>query len=126
MGTFNLNGKYRHHIIRPTLDTFQNKISFYMIRMTESAGTVEYTNCISSDGYDSPNECPEYHTKQSNGEAWINLELWGMKSTPSLPSLPGLLWIGEVAPDRVLAMGLMELNCNYAKLNWLKLTVFSI
>ena len=27
------------------------------------------------------------------------LELWGMRSTPSLPSLPGPLWPGVVAPD---------------------------
>ena len=38
------------------------------------------------------------------------LELWGMQSTPSLPSLPGLLWPGEVAPDRILSIGQMELN----------------
>ena len=29
------------------------------------------------------------------------LELWGMWSTTSLPSLPGPLWPGEVASDRV-------------------------
>ena len=39
------------------------------------------------------------------------LELWGMRSTPSLPSLPGPLWLGVVAPDRVLSMGQIELNC---------------
>ena len=38
-------------------------------------------------------------------------EIWGMRSTPSLPSLPGPLWPGVVAPDRVLAMGKIELNC---------------
>ena len=38
------------------------------------------------------------------------LELWGMQSTPSLPSLPGLLWPGVVAPDRVLSMCQIELN----------------
>ena len=39
------------------------------------------------------------------------LELWGMQSTPSLPSLPGLLRSGVVAPDRILSMGQIELNC---------------
>ena len=34
------------------------------------------------------------------------LELWGMWSTPSLLSLPGLLWPGVVAPNRVLSMGI--------------------
>ena len=38
-------------------------------------------------------------------------ELWGMWSTPSLPSLPGPLWPGVVAPDRVLSMGHIELKC---------------
>ena len=33
------------------------------------------------------------------------LELWGMQSTPLLPSLPGSLWPKVVAPDRVLSMG---------------------
>ena len=40
------------------------------------------------------------------------LELWRMWSTPSLPSLPGPLWSQEVAPDRVLSMGQIELNCH--------------
>ena len=39
------------------------------------------------------------------------LEIRGMRSTPSLPLLPGPLWPRVVAPDRVLSMGQMELNC---------------
>ena len=38
------------------------------------------------------------------------MELWGLMSTPSLPSLQGLLWPGLVAPDRVLSMGCIEQN----------------
>ena len=38
------------------------------------------------------------------------LELCGMQSTPSLPSLPGLLKPGMVATDRVLSMGQIELD----------------
>ena len=38
----------------------------------------------------SPNECPDYDTK-FDGEVPVMLELWGMQSTPSLPSLPGPL-----------------------------------
>ena len=53
------------------------------------------------------------------------LQLWGMQSIPSLPSLPGSLLPGVVAPDRVLSMGQIELNCNYTKLNCLKLTCFT-
>ena len=39
------------------------------------------------------------------------LELWGMRGTPSLQSLPGPLWPRGVVPDRVLFMGQIELNC---------------
>ena len=38
-------------------------------------------------------------------------ELWGMRSTPSLLSLPGLLWSGVVASDRILSMGHLVPNC---------------
>ena len=37
------------------------------------------------------NECPVYSTKQSDDEAPVMLERWGMPSIPSLPSLPGPL-----------------------------------
>ena len=69
--------------------------------MLKSAGVAEYTDCISTEGYDSPNECPGYDTKQSDGKALIMLEVWRMQSTPSVPSLPGPLLHGVVAPDRV-------------------------
>ena len=38
------------------------------------------------------------------------LELWGMRSTPSLPSLPGPLWPGVVTPDKGPTMGQIELT----------------
>ena len=37
------------------------------------------------------------------------LVLWGMWSTLSLTSVPGPLWPGVVAPERVLSMGQIEL-----------------
>ena len=55
------------------------------------------------------NECLGYDTKQYDGEAPVKLELWGMWSTPSLPSLSGPLWPGVVTPDRVLSMGQIKL-----------------
>ena len=39
------------------------------------------------------------------------LEFGGIWSTPSSPSLPSPLWPGEVAPDSVLSMVQIELNC---------------
>ena len=56
-----------------------------------------------------PNACLEYDTKQSDGEALVILELWGMRSTPSLPLLPGPLELGVVAPYKGLFIGQIEL-----------------
>ena len=64
------------------------------------------------------NKCPGYDTKQSNGDVPVMLELWGMRSISSLPSLPGPLQSGVVAPDKVLSMGQIELNC-VLMLNWI-------
>ena len=56
------------------------------------------------------------------------LELWGMQSIPSFPSLPGPLWPRVVAPDHAPSIGQIELfdiltECKQitsAKLNCLK------
>ena len=55
------------------------------------------------------NECPEY--KQSDGGVPVMLELRGMRSTSSLPSLSSSLWPGVVAHDRILSMGQIKQNC---------------
>ena len=73
--------------------------------MALSAGTVEYTDCMSAEGHDSP-ECPRYDIKQSDDGALVMMELWGMRSTPSQPSLACPLCPGVVA-----SMGQIELNC---------------
>ena len=68
-----------------------------------------------------PYECPGYDTKQSDGEAQVMLELRGMQSTPSLPSLPGPLWPEVVAPDKGPIYGSNRTEMRtYAKLNYLK------
>ena len=64
------------------------------------------------------NGYPRYDTKQSYGEVPSMLELWGTRSTPSLPSLPGQLWPRVVVPDGVLSMGQIELNC-VLMINWI-------
>ena len=49
------------------------------------------------------------------------LEVWGMQSILSLPSLPGPLWSGVVAPNKGPIYGLNRTNLRtYAKLNYLK------
>ena len=68
------------------------------------AGVVEYTDYIYAEGLEPPDKCPRYDTNQSDSEASLMLEIWGMHSTPSLLSLPDPLWPGEVAPDRVLSI----------------------
>ena len=62
--------------------------------VAQSAGTIEYTDCTSA-------ESTGYDTKQSDVEVPVMLELWGMRSTPSLQLLSGPLCPGMVAPDRV-------------------------
>ena len=89
---------------------------FYSI-IARSGGAVEYTASLQR-GKTLLNECPVYDTKQSDGEAPVMLELFGMRSTPSLPSLPGPLWPGVVAPNRVIYMGQIELT-RVLMLNWI-------
>ena len=70
---------------------------------------VEYTDCISAEGENTPNDCPGYNIKQSNSETPLMLTLSGMGSTHSLPSIPDQLWPGVVAPDWPQSMGQREL-----------------
>ena len=69
------------------------------------------------------NECPGFDTKQSDGEAPAMLELWGMRSTPSLQLLPGPLWPGVVAPDKDPIYGLNRINSilMLKRIVWVKL-----
>ena len=59
-----------------------------------------------------------YIYKQSDGEVPVMLELWGMRSALSLPSLQCLLTPGVVAHDRVRSKGQIELNCVHMQ-NWI-------
>ena len=68
----------------------------------------------------SPNESPDYNTKQSDSEILVMLELWGMQNSPLVPLLPGPLEPGVVTPDRVLSMGPIKLfNIHTVKTNYL-------
>ena len=73
---------------------------------------------------DPTNECPRYDTKQSDGEVPVMMEVWGMRNTHSLSSLPGPLLPRVVEPDRV-CMDQVEQR-SYAKLNCLKWNTFEI
>ena len=67
-----------------TVSHFLPLIYFPKKLIAQSAWAVEYTDCT-------PNECPGYDTKLSDGEVPVTLELWGTWSTRSLPLLPGSL-----------------------------------
>ena len=56
-------------------------------------------------------ECPENDIKQSDGVVTLMLELWDMRSTHSLPSVPGSFWPGVEVSDKILSMVEIELNC---------------
>ena len=68
--------------------------------------------------YTTRGEYPGYDTKQSDGEVPVMLELWGMRSAPLLPSLPGLLWPGVVVPDKGPIYELNKTN-SILMLNWI-------
>ena len=93
-------------------------VVIFWLNLAQSAGDVEYADCFSAEGSYPLNQCPGYDTKQSESEVPVILELWGMRSTPSLPSLPGPHCCGVVAPDRILSTGQTELNCEFM-LNWI-------
>ena len=88
----------------------------YLSFLAQSAGATEYTNCISADP--NLNECPGYNNKESDGEAPVMLEIRKMRSNSSLPLLPGRIWCGVVAADRVLSMAQLILNW-ILMLNWI-------
>ena len=56
--------------------------SLYLV---QSAGTAEYTDSISAEGKTA------LTSVQSDREARVMMELWGMRNTLSLPLLPGPL-----------------------------------
>ena len=45
-----------------------------------------------------------YDSKPSDGEFPVMLELWGMQSNPSLPSIPSPHWPGVITADRILSL----------------------
>ena len=57
------------------------------LNVAQSTGTAESTDCLTAEKKNSPNDCPEYDTKKSDGEALVMIELWGMLSASLLPSL---------------------------------------
>ena len=87
-----------------TLCTFQIT---RLISFAQLAGAVEYTDCTSAEGMrPHPQRVSCYDTKQSDQKVPVMLELWGMRSTSLLPSLPSPLLPGVVAADKGPIYGL--------------------
>ena len=53
--------------------------------MAQLAGAVEYSYYFSEEGYDFPNECPVYDTKQSNSDVPSNAGALGNTEYPFVP-----------------------------------------
>ena len=91
------------------------KMFMYMwklnICIAHSAGAVEYTNCISAESKTLSATSVLDMTLNNLMVRFLWCWIFG-------ESLPGLLWPGVVAPDRVLSMGQIELNC-VLRLNWI-------
>ena len=81
---------------------------YIYIYIPQSYAAVEYTDCISTETWDNPKECPGNDTKQSDREA-PDQELWGIRSTYLLPMLRGPLWLELVVPDRILSIDQIQL-----------------
>ena len=56
--------------------------------MVLSDGAVQYADCISAEGWDYPDKCPWYDSKQSDGEASVMQEFGGMWSSPFIYIAP--------------------------------------
>ena len=100
-------------------------IRWLIYSFAQSAMVVEYTDCTTAEGLDPMNKFPWYNSKQSDGEARVMLEHWGIRRTHLLPSLLGLLMPGVVVTDRVQTIGQIELNC-VIMLNWIVWNIFNI
>ena len=61
--------QYTNKVLRISRLIFGNFL-FTTSFAVQSAAALEYTNCISADGYDPPNKCPGYHTKPSCPVGW--------------------------------------------------------
>ena len=85
--------------------------------VAQFARAVEYTDCISAVGLDSPpSECPRYDTKQSDGEVPVILwqgPIYGLNRTNGILMLNWIVWLNWIAWNRnVLTIKpYLHLNC---------------
>ena len=83
MDVFLLHQTMTWYLGQPTHSRSQT--IFTQFKTAQSVEAVEYIDWISTERKDPPSiECPGYDIKQSDGVC-LALEIWGMRSTPSLP-----------------------------------------
>ena len=108
------HGRFQELSLRTMLDFRVNREIYFGIKLPDQ---IKNNNCpvgwgcrihrlLLCRGVKLPQRMFWYDIKQPDGEVPAMLELWGMRSTPSLPSLPGPLWPGVVAPDKGPIYGL--------------------
>ena len=71
----------------------------------------QYTEYISAEVRDSPNDWPGYDPKQTDSEALIMLVLWRTQSISLWSLFPDPLSLRVVTSDRAQSMDQIELNC---------------
>ena len=71
--------KHIQILLREKIENFEElfpSVKYLLLELsTHKFCPVGYTDCTSAEGYNPPNECPEYDTKQSDGEVPVMLEL---------------------------------------------------
>ena len=107
------SGSFKNVINKMCLQNRTYLISMYEKDLVAQwVGVVEYTDCLST---------PTSVLDMTQNNLMVTFQqFWdiGMQRTPLLPSLPGPLRPEVVAPDRVLSMGQIELNC-VLMINWI-------
>ena len=110
-------GSYPSPVSRPTKLNYMLKLlrstqipNFFIhhiISLVNWSSRIHQLHLCKGVKHSSPQWMSWYDIKESDGEAPVMLELWGMWNTPLL-LLPGPLWPGVVPLERVLSMGHIE------------------
>ena len=83
---------------------------YSLIKIVQSAGAVEYTDCISTEVKTPPTGFLDMQLNNLMVRFQLSWIFGGMWSTPSLPLFPGPLCPGVIVLDKVRSMGQKELN----------------
>ena len=107
--------KYRSKIWKVLIKNYRDQRSKCIEHTSKSIPNPIGRNCkihrlhLSRTVTITPNECCRYNTKQSNGEALVILERWGMLSTQFIAIALRSTQARTSTPERALSMGQVEL-----------------